>query len=173
MLNHLWCIARKVAAHNLQYTLWMLECWICQNVSLLVALVVPATLISIGPCLRIIAREDAIQVFCIPIIFPNKHSCIGIVLHILLKISFLLQKIVNDCTQEDDITSCAYWNIEVCQSRCTREMRIYMDDFCSPIFRFEHVGKRDWMGFSHITAHDPDTVAIHKVLWKCCSAAAP
>src|SRR5579859_1440292 len=57
---HLGSIAGEVAAHNLEHALRMLKCGIAQWMPLLVILILPTTLIGIGPCFRIIAGEDTI-----------------------------------------------------------------------------------------------------------------
>ena len=50
-------------------------------------------------------------------------------------------------------------------------MWVDMNDPRSKLFGFHDIGKRDRVGLGHIATHNPDTVAIDQVLWKCCGAA--
>jgi len=42
-----------------------------------------------------------------------------------------------------------------------------MDYFGSALLRFDYICVSNRMGFGHVTAHDQDGIAIHKVLRKC------
>src|SRR5579883_2347578 len=50
-------------------------------------------------------------------------------------------------------------------------MWIDMNHLCPALLSLYHIGKSDRMGFSHITTHNQDAVAIDKILRKSRSAA--
>ena len=71
-----------------------------------IALILPTALIGIGLRVRIVAGEEAVEIFCILIILPDKCSGIGVMHNILVEVGIVFQQIADDSAQEDDIAAC-------------------------------------------------------------------
>ena len=50
-------------------------------------------------------------------------------------------------------------------------MWVDMNNLGSKLFSFDNIGKGYRMGLAHVATHNPNTVAIDQVLWKCCGTA--
>ena len=50
-------------------------------------------------------------------------------------------------------------------------MWVDMNNPGSKLFGFDDIGKSYRMGLCHVAAHNPNTVAIDQILWKCCGTA--
>src|SRR5258708_17635413 len=46
-----------------------------------------------------------------------------------------------------------------------------MDNLRPALLSFNHIRESDRMGLGHVTAHNQNSIAVHKVLWKCRGAA--
>ena len=90
-----------------------------------------------------------------------------------MEITAGFEQLAYDGTQENNITSSACSNIYIRQGRSAREVRVYMDDLSPALLGCDHIGKRHWVGLGHVAAHNQNTVAIDKVLWKSCGPATP
>src|SRR3989441_1284719 len=172
-LDHFWGVACEVAAHDLEDAVRMLQGGVDQRSPILIALVVPTALIGVGFCFRIIAGEEAIQVFRIAVVLTDKRGGVGIVHHVVVEVQVVLQQVADDRAQENNIAACPRRHIEVRQGRGARVMRIYMHDFGPALFGFDHVSKGDGMGFGHVAAHDQDSIAIDEILREGRGAATP
>ncbi len=90
-----------------------------------------------------------------------------------MEVAITFKQVTDNSSQEYNIAACASGNIHICQCRCTREMRVYMNNLGTKLFGLNHIRKGYRMCLSHIAAHDQDTVAIHKILRKCGGTATP
>src|SRR5260370_39256784 len=133
---------------------------------MLVALVVPAALIHIGLCFRIIAGEQAIEFLGVAVVLINQRGRVRIVRHVVLEVAVAFQQMADDSAQEDDVASRSCRDIEICQRRSARVVRVNMDDLCPTLFRLYNISKGNRMGLGHIAVHNQNSIAIDTILRK-------
>src|SRR6266487_1343855 len=77
----------------------------------------------------------------------------------------------NDRAQEHNVASRSCRDIEICQRRGARVVRVNMDNLCAALFRLYYIGIGNRVGLGHIAAHNQKSIAIHWVVGKCRGAA--
>src|SRR5579863_8334398 len=104
-----------MATHNLENTAWMLQGRVGYGRPVLVALVIPTALITVGTRFGVVAGEEAAQIFRIYIVLADKGRGVSIMQNIVIEIGVVFQQVVNDSSQEDNIAASACWHIEIRQ----------------------------------------------------------
>src|SRR5437588_12973373 len=117
LFYHLRCIAREMAAHYLEYTAWMLQRRVAQWPPVFVPFIIPTALISIRPRVRIVAREQAIQLFGILKILAYQRGGVGVMHDVVMEVAIVLEQVANNRSQEDDVAARARRHVEIRQRR--------------------------------------------------------
>src|SRR6266567_1690754 len=117
---------------------WLL-CWL-SCLSLFRQLVLPAPAI-VGIVVGFQAREDALKVLCILEIITHDKRRIRICLYILLEVEIVLENVIDDASQESDISADADGRVDIGHLRGTRKVRIDMNDGRATLFGRHHPAK--------------------------------
>src|SRR5947209_1439005 len=115
LFYHLRCIAREMAAHYLEYTAWMLQRRVAQWPPVFVPFIIPTALISIRLRVKIIAREESIQLFGIFEVLAHQRGGVGVMHDVVMEVAIVLEQVANNRSQEDDVAARARRHVEIRQ----------------------------------------------------------
>ena len=105
LLDHLRRVACIVFFEQLEHTSWVLERQVLYDFPICIGFECPGARV-VRTCVRIVTGEQPIQVTRTLEILPYHETRVGIVLHIILVVQFILQHVVDDAAQKRDIRAC-------------------------------------------------------------------
>src|SRR5713101_715942 len=194
--NQLRRVSRIMPFHNLVYTPWMAE----RGVALAIPevgggssaiLVVTgmrsgapgrrlATLDTspvkpgasvVAPVLSVPTREDASQILRILELLWKNDRSVGVVGHVLAKIFFVFEHVMNEPPEKQDVRSGAHGSPDVCHSGGAAETRIDVNNLRTALSRFDHPLETDRVILRHVRAHNQNGIRIHEVARRSCRSA--
>lgn len=97
LLDHLRGVPREVTLENLKDAARVLQRRVGERVAGGVSLIVPAACINIALALRVVAREEPVQVFGVAECLVDQGGGIGVGHHIVVKVCLRLKHIADQC----------------------------------------------------------------------------
>src|SRR5438105_15260916 len=87
------------------------------------------------------AGENPFQLLRILEIIANNRCSVCVRLYVLLEVEFVLQDVIDNASQEGDISAHTDRSIDISVFRSTRELWINTYNSCSELFRSHHPAK--------------------------------
>ena len=115
----------------------------------------------IRPRLGIIAGEKAIEVGRTLEVWMNECEGVCVVLDVLLVVEPVLERVVDQATEEDDVGAWAQWHVEIGGGRRAGEAGVDDDKLGAVLVpRLIDPGHGRWMVLSRVGALDQDAVGV-------------
>src|SRR5216683_5484351 len=121
--------------------------------------------------LSVPAGEDASQIFSILELLCENDRSVGVVDHILAKIFFVFENVMNEPAEKQDVRSGAQGSPNVCHCGGAAETRIDVNDLRTALSRFDHPLETDRVILRHIRAHNQNGIRIHEIARRSCRSA--
>ncbi len=186
LLHHLRRVAREVLLEQLKDAARMLQRLVARRRSLRHTLIAPAIgldclcrmvdggwgnlLALIAPAggivafsNRVIAGEDAAEVFGVTEVFVDERRGVSIAHDVLFEVPLMVEHVLDESTEEGDVRAGANRRVDVRVGGRARVARIDVDHLRAALARLHDEAKADRMALRHVGAHDEDAVAIGDV----------
>src|SRR4029077_6737194 len=125
----------------------------------------------ITPIVRVPTREDASQILGILKLLWKDDRSVGVVDHVLAKIFFVFENVMNKPPEKQDVRSGAQWGPNVCHGGRAAEARIDVNDLCTALSRFDPPLETDRVILRHVRAHNQDGIRIYEIARRSCRSA--
>src|ERR1700756_4506202 len=117
----------------------------------------------ITPIVSVPTREDASQILGILKLLRKNDRSVGVVDHVLAKIFFVFENVVNEPPEKQDVRPGAQGSPDVCHSGGTAETRIDVNDLRTAFSRFDHPLETDRVILRHVRAHNQNGIRIYEI----------
>src|SRR4029077_6947933 len=104
------------------------------------------------------------------LIWKNDRS-VGVMDHILAKIFFVFENVMNEPAEKEDVRSGAQGSPDVRHGGRAAETRVDVNDLRTALSRFDHPLETDGVILRHVRAHNQDGIRIYEIARRSCRSA--